>query len=252
MGIEKISICIITKMSAKTLTQTLDSTLPFSEVVILDNGSTDETLQVARRYPNVKWVESPFIGFGPLRNLAATHASKEWILALDSDEILSPPLIEELETLQLRRTSVYAILRHNFYRGKRIRGCGWQNESVIRLYNRGVTGYRNQAVHESVDADALQVVRLKSPLLHTPYRSVSCFLEKMERYTTLFAEEKKGSSSIYKAIGHGLFAFFRSYVLKRGFLDGKEGFEISLYNGNTAFYKYLKLMEVNGRRLKQR
>jgi glycosyltransferase involved in cell wall biosynthesis len=249
MAIQKIAICILTKNAAATLPQTLDSVKRFSEVVILDNGSTDETLEIARGYPNTRCEKTPFIGFGPLRNKAAAHATKDWILALDSDEVLSQPLLEELEKLSLDPKCVYAIPRHNFYRGRRIRGCGWQNEQVVRLYNRSSAAYQTQAVHESIDTSSLRVVELKMPILHTPYSSIGSFLEKMERYTTLFAEERKGKipSSIYKAIGHGFFAFFRSYFLKRGFLDGKEGFEISLYNGNTAFYKYLKLMEANGR-----
>jgi hypothetical protein len=93
----------------------------------------------------------------------------------------------------------------------------------------------------------MKVHTLSSPMIHTPYRSMKDFLAKMQSYSTLFAEQHKGkkSSSLPKAIAHGSFAFLKSYLLKKGLLDGKEGFIISLYNGHTAFYKYMKLLELN-------
>ncbi len=240
-----ISVCILTKNSAASLGKTLDSVRPFSEVLLLDNGSTDNTLAIASAYPNVKIHQSPFVGFGPLRNKAAALASHDWILAIDSDEIVSPALASEIFALRL--DGAYLIPRHNFYNGKRIRGCGWDPEAVVRLYNRQQTRYSDAAVHEALLVPPHEAIRLKSPLLHTPYRSTSDFLAKMEHYSTLFARQYAGKrkSSFAKALGHGAFAFFRSYLLKRGWLCGKEGFIISFYNGSTAFYKYLKLAEAN-------
>lgn len=240
-----ISVCILTKNSAASLSKTLDSVRPFAEVVLLDNGSTDNTLAIASAYPNVKIHQAPFIGFGPLRNKAAALASHDWILALDSDEIVSPALATEIFSLKL--AGAYLIPRHNFYNGKRIRGCGWDPEAVVRLYDRRQTRYSEAPVHEALLVPPDQAIRLKSPLLHTPYRSISDFLAKMEHYSTLFAQQYAGKkkSSFAKALGHGAFAFFRSYLLKRGWLCGKEGFLISFYNGSTAFYKYLKLAEAN-------
>lgn len=245
-----ISLCILTKNAATTLRETLDSTRDFSEVVLLDNGSTDETLELAQTYPNVRIHHHPFIGFGPLRNEAAKKASSDWILALDSDEVISPSLQQEILSLSLQDpTQVYAIQRHNHYNGKHIRGCGWDNDWVNRLYNRNFTSYSDAPVHESVVLKGQSPTRLKHPLHHTPYRSISDFLHKMQQYSSLFAEQYKHTkkSSLAKAIGHGFFAFFRSYFLKNGWRCGKEGFEISVYNGNTTFYKYLKLKEATQR-----
>jgi glycosyltransferase involved in cell wall biosynthesis len=232
-----ISVCILTKNSAATLKATLDSTRSFPEVLILDNGSTDATLALARTYPNVRIIEHPFIGFGPLRNLAARLATHDWILALDSDEVLSSPI-----TAPLDPAFAYLFPRHNFYNNKRIRGCGWDPEHVARLYHRDNAHFSEAQVHESLLAPRLQ--SLSIPLLHTPYRSTADFLAKMQHYSTLFAEQNRGKkSSFTKALGHGLFAFFRSYILKRGIFCGREGFLISLYNANTTFYKYIKLAE---------
>jgi glycosyltransferase involved in cell wall biosynthesis len=238
-----ISVCILTKNASSTIAKTLESTRPFPEVLILDNGSTDNTLEIARSFPNTVIHKMPFIGFGPLRNEAARLAKHDWILALDSDEVLSNP--EEILSLKLDSDRAYSLPRHNFFNGKQIKGCGWGKEQIARLYNKKKSSYCLSFVHESLLAK--NPIPLSFPLLHTPYRTTSEFLAKMQHYSTLFAEQNrhKKNSSISKAILHALFAFLKSYILKRGFLDGGEGFFISLYNANTAFYKYMKLLEAN-------
>lgn len=240
-----ISICILTKNAGATLRATLDSVCTFPEVILLDNGSTDNTLSIAKEFPNVRIFDSPFIGFGPLRNKASQLASHDWILCIDSDEILSPSLNKEIRQLSLDPHTAYLFPRHNYYNGKRIRGCGWDPERVARLYHRNFSRYSDSQVHESLIAPSLH--KLHSPLLHTPYRSTAEFLTKMQHYSTLFAEQYRGkrSSSFSKALAHGIFAFLRSYFFKRGIFCGAEGFTISLYNANTTFYKYLKLAEAN-------
>ncbi len=242
---DSISVCILTKNAQESLPQTLDSVQVFSEVLILDNGSTDATLEIARKYANVKIHVTKFCGFGRLRNQIAELAKNDWIFALDSDEVLTDSLIQEILTTSLNPSFAYSIPRHNFYRGKRIRGCGWGNDFVARLYHRKKARFSDAEVHESLETKHL--LRLKSPILHTPYRTTSDFLAKMQHYSTLFAKQYQGKkqSSFGKALFSALFAFFRSYILKRGILDGQNGFLISFYNGSTAFYKYLKLKEMN-------
>lgn len=243
MNTQKITVCILAKNAEQTIQATLDSVQSFPEVLIFDTGSTDSTLTIASKYPNVTIHQSPFIGFGPLRNAIAACAKNDWIFALDSDEIISPSLKSEINQLSLSQAFAYVVPRHNFYNGKRIRGCGWSPDRVARLYHRNHNQFSEAFVHESIQTN--HRINLKSPLLHTPYRSTEDFLAKMQHYSTLFAQQYKGkrTSSFTKALGHGIFAFFRSYVLKHGILDGSEGFTISLYNANTAFYKYLKLSE---------
>lgn len=240
-----ISVCILTKNSAATLKATLDSIQSFPEVIILDTGSSDETLAIAKNYSNVQIAESPFIGFGPLKNKATSLASHDWILTIDSDEVLSPNLVTEIKNQTLNPLLAYRIPRYNFYNGKRIRGCGWGGEQIARLFHRQHAKYSEDQVHESLVAK--QFFSLRSPLYHTPYRSTADFLAKMQHYSTLFAEQNqnKKRSSLGIALAHAIFAFFRSYILKRGITGGKEGFIISFYNANTTFYKYLKLAEKN-------
>ena len=246
MSLSKISVCILSKNSSQTISETLASVKDFSEILVLDNGSTDNTIEIVKKHANAKVIEHAFIGFGFLRNKAAEHAASDWILALDTDEILSDALLEELKTLELsNEQAVYSTPRKNFYNGKWIRGCGWHPDRVTRLYNRKATKFRDVQVHESLITDESQIISLKSPLLHTPFRSTAEFLSKMQHYSSLFANQNAPfrKSSLPKAFFHSLFAFFRSYFFQKGFLLGAEGFIVSLYNSNTTFYKYLKLWE---------
>lgn len=243
-----ISVTILTRNCEQTLRPTLQSLKSFSEVIVWDTGSTDSTLEIAKEFPNVKTVTGTFVGFGPTHNLASSQASHDWILSIDSDEVLSPELIDEIQQLKLNEDQVYSLNRKNFFNKKWIRWCGgWHPDRVVRLYHRQKTHFSDAQVHEKIISNHLKVVELNSSLLHTPYRNMSDFLSKMQTYSTLFAEQnrQKKSSCIWKAILHGWQAFIKSYFFKRGFLGGKEGFIISAYNGHTAFYKYLKLMEVN-------
>lgn len=243
-----ITAAILTKNSATTLKATLESLQSFPEVLVFDTGSTDSTLDIAKTFSNARIVQAPFTGFGPSRNAAAAAAQFDWILAIDSDEILSQELIEEIRTLKLDEQAVYSIPRKNFFNQKWIRCCaGWHPDAVFRLYHRKKTCFNAAQVHEHLQSAHFKKISLRHPLLHTPYQNLEDFLAKMQTYSSLFAAQNQGkrSSSLSKAIFHGSFAFFKSYILKWGFLGGKEGFIISAYNGHTAFYKYLKLMERN-------
>lgn len=246
--VRMISVTIITKNCQDTLAATLESLQKFPEVLVYDSGSSDATLDIAEKFPNVKIFKGQFTGFGPTHNTASSLALNDWVLSIDSDEVLSPELVEEVLNLKLDPRCVYEISRKNYFNGKWVRWCGgWHPDPVIRLYHRQTTRFTDDAVHEKVKSDGLRTVPLASPLFHTPYRTMGDFLSKMQNYSSLFAEQHKGKkhSSMGKAIAHGWFAFIKSYFLKKGFLGGKEGFIISAYNGHTAFYKYLKLMEVN-------
>jgi len=242
-----ISVTLLTKNNEDTLEATLRSLASFPEILLYDTGSTDKTLEIARTFPNVHVQQGLFSGFGPTHNLVSSLAKHDWILSIDSDEELSPELVAEIHALPLNPTHVYALRRHNYFNGKHIRWCaGWHPDIVVRLYHRKKTRFTDAAVHERVITQGLLTVTLSSPLYHTPYRNMSAFLQKMQTYSTLFAEQSTTSSSLFKALVHSWFAFFKSYILKRGFLGGKEGFIISAYNGHTAFYKYLKLAEKTG------
>ncbi len=236
---------MLTKNAGATIRETLNSLTTFPEVVVVDNGSTDETKRIVSEYKNVRWFEREFTGFGNLRNVASALATNDWILAVDADEVVTEELLREIEGLHKDPETAYSMPRNNYYNNKHIRGCGWYPDRVIRLYHRKHNQYSPTQVHESVVAK--KVVPLTSPLKHTPFRTTAEFLAKMQHYSTLFAQQHAGQkkSSAIKAFFHSLFAFFRSYFLQGGWKLGAEGFTISLYNSNSVYYKYLKLSEAN-------
>lgn len=238
-----ISVTVLTKNSEELIRRCLEALKSFDEVVVLDNGSTDKTIEIASSFKNVKVFKSPFIGFGPLKNVAASKASHDWILSIDVDEVLKEKTLIEIKELLLDPKCVYSFPRENRFIGKTIKASGWSPDRVLRLYNRANTSYSNAMVHESVEIKGMGVVSLKGALEHDSYRHVGDLLTKMQHYSTLFAEENKGRkrSSLFKAIVHAKFAFFKTYFLKWGFLDGVEGYVIAKYNADTAYYKYLKL-----------
>lgn len=247
-----ISATVLAKNSARTIEKTLKSLAFVDEVLVIDTGSTDQTMEIAREFPNVKLFELPFKGFGMTHNEASQLASNEWILSIDSDEVVPEALAKEIQEMDLLNPkSVFAIKRKNIYRGKWIWFCGWWPDEQVKLYHRQTTHYSEALVHEAIITRGVKTYQLNNPLIHTPYADTEGFLHKMQLYSTLFAKERSEGKqrerskrvSPFTAVGHALFAFFKSYVLKRGFCGGWEGFLISIYNANTAFYKYVKLWE---------
>jgi glycosyltransferase involved in cell wall biosynthesis len=244
-----ISVTILVKNGEGRIGQVLHSLKKFSEIILVDTGSTDQTLPIAKKFPNVKIFERPFTGFGPLHNEAAQLAQNNWILSIDADEVLTEELSDEIFSLKLDIFTVYELPFINFYHGKKILWCGWYPENHVRLYHRQKTNFTEMLVHEGIDTTDMKKQRLHHPIHHYSYEKISDFLIKMERYSTLFALQNAGkkASSPSKALAHGMAAFFKSFILKKGFLGGYEGLLISCYNAHTAFYKYLKLYEANAR-----
>ncbi|HEX7046031.1 MAG TPA: glycosyltransferase family 2 protein [Gammaproteobacteria bacterium] len=244
-----ITVTMLTKDSARFVEKALAALGGFDEVIVLDNGSTDNTLEIAARFSNVKIVQHEFIGFGPLKNMAATAAKHDWILNVDSDEIMTPELATELQNMTLNAARVYTVPMLNHYRGKPIRGCGWGGMRKRRLYNRARTQFRNDMVHEKLELPAGVNIsdEIRGSLHHYMYNSVHQLLHKMQLYTELFAEQNVGrkKSGVIGASGHALWAFIRDYFIKRGFLDGAEGWLICVTAANVVFYKHMKLREAN-------
>jgi len=245
-----ISVAIIVKNGEQYLEQCLQSLALFDEVLLLDTGSTDRTMEIASGFDNVRIEQREFAGFGPTKNLVASLAKHDWILSVDSDEVLTTELSEEIRALSLDETQVYRFSRHSYYRGRFIRGCGWYPDKILRLYNKQWTAFNDNQVHESVVVKAgMGVTDLQGALKHYPYDSAGSLVDKLQFYSTLFAEQNQGkrASSPMKAVAHGMGAFMKGYVIRKGFLDGYAGFHIALCQGLAAYLKYLKLYEANRR-----
>lgn len=249
---QKISVCIIAKNAQATLKECLESVREFDEIILLDNGSTDSTLQIANdfntTYGNLRIKQSEFIGFGALKNLCVSYAKNEWILSLDSDEVLESSA--EIKALDLKPQNIYALPRKNLYKGEWIKACGWSPDFVWRLFNKNFTHFNENIVHESVIIPPnAQKIRLQGHIRHYAYDNISQFLDKLQRYTSLYVEQNYNKNnpkniSMFKAIMRGLWAFVRSYFLRKGIFYGYKGFIISLCAGLGTFFKYAKLYEI--------
>ena len=246
-----ISATILTKNSESLLAEVLASLAWCDEVVVFDTGSTDSTRAIAAAFANVSLHElsGPFPGFGRAHRQAVELARNDWILSVDSDEIVSPALAAEIAALSLNPRTVYAIPFQNYYNGRHITTCGWAPDRHERLFNRRATNFCTSEVHERVQTAALAVAPLKHSMTHYSYRSIDDFLRKMSAYSNLFAGQNGGKkrASPAKAVARSIWAFFKSYILERGILQGGEGLTISAYKSQLVFWKYLMLHEANRR-----
>jgi len=237
---------MIVNNAQKTLDAVLSALHEFDEVVIYENNSTDKSAQIAKSYANVTYISGEFLGFGPTKNKAISYASHEWILSLDSDEILSETFVNNLKKTHLDDKSVYTILRTNYYKDRQIKHC-WGNDIIIRLFNKNKTKFTDKKVHEKIVADGLEIKALEGEVKHYPYSSISDFIVKLDKYSTIYAQDNAGkkSSSPLKAFANGSFSFLKTYFIKGGFLDGYAGLIIAFSHMATNFYKYIKLYELN-------
>ena len=248
--IPSISVILITKNEILNIAECLSSLSGFAdEIVVVDNQSSDGTLEIAQEF-NAKIIPtSSWPGFGPQKNIALSHASCDWVLSIDADERLTPELIQEMKSQLLDPHDVvcFAIPRLSQYCGKFIHHSGWYPDYVDRLFKRGQARFSDHLVHERLLPDG-KTKQLKNHLIHYSYRNFEQVINKVNQYSTLGAEQafQHGkSSSVFSAIVHGFWAFFRTFIVRRGFLDGKYGFALAISNGQASYYKYIKLMYLN-------
>ena len=250
MDVKRISVTILVRNAEATIGECLASVAAFGEIIVLENGSTDGTLdgvvEFARRHGRVHIHHHDFIGFGPLKNLAAARAHNDWILSLDADEVLEPECLEHIRILDLDPDEVGAISRRNLYRGEWIRACGWSPDYVQRLFNRTTVGFTDAQVHECL---ALQprhrVICLKGHLRHYAFDGIAALLDKLQRYSTLWAEQNLDHEvSVLSALTHAQWSFLRCYLLQKGIAYGFRGLVISLCNSLGVLFKYFKLYEI--------
>lgn len=236
-----VSVVIIASNAELTIDATLHSLRPFPDVLLYLNDSTDGTRGIAAGHPNVTVADGPFAGFGPTRNHAADRARHDWVLSIDSDETIPPALAAEIGALALDDVNaVYALKRDNYFLGKHVRHGGWGRDTLVRLYNRTRHRFNDALVHERVEPRAgAPVTLLVHSFRHHAVRNLDQLLLKIIQYSELAAADKT-TRSFLVVLGAAHFAFFRSYVLQLGFLEGWRGVVIAVSNFNGRFFRYTK------------
>ena len=237
----KVTATLITCNEAVNVAAALASVAWADEIVVVDSESTDGTADVARRH-GARVEVRPWPGYSAQKNYAASIASHDWILSLDADERVTPPLAGEIRALIAADPASrgYRIPRISHYLGRWIRGTDWYPDYQLRLYDRRAGTWNGRRVHESVALNG-EPGRLQNELQHFPYRDISDHLATIDRYTTLAAEQMRADGrtvSLGAVVLHPSFAFLRNYLLRRGFLLGGAGFVVSALN---AYYVFLKL-----------
>ncbi|EAH9447854.1 glycosyltransferase [Campylobacter jejuni] len=250
MNLKQISIIIIVKNAEQTLLECLNSLKDFDEIILLNNESSDNTLNIANEFKkdfaNLYIYHNAFIGFGALKNLALSYAKNDWILSIDADEVLENECIKEFKNLELQEDNIIALSRKNLYKGEWIKACGWWPDYVLRIFNKNFTRFNNNLVHESLILPSnAKKIHLKNGLRHYAFRDISHLIDKMQYYSSLWAKQNiHKKSGVLKANLRAFWTFFRNYFLKNGFLYGYKGFIISVCNALGTFFKYMKLYEL--------
>lgn len=245
---EKISAVIITKNEADNIGRCLDSLHWADEIVVVDSGSTDNTMEICRDY-GAKVIETEWRGFGKTKQLAVNSAKYDWVFSIDADEEVTPKLADRLKSIRKAgpHASGYRIKRNSFYLGKMIRYSGWNRDYPLRLFNRKYGNFNDKRVHESVKIKGT-VGKIEERILHYTYPTISSYIKKMDLYSTLGAEllkDKNKKAGIFKALFHAKIKFIKMYFINLGFLDGKAGLALALNSAFSVYLKYLKLWQMN-------
>ena len=243
-----ISVIIITKNEAHSIEACLKSIIWANEVIVVDSASDDETISICKKY-GAKVFQNDWQGFGKQKNYALSKATGDWVLSIDADERVTPELEQEIRnTISSPQTTIaWEIPRLSSLCGRYIQHCGWRPDRVTRLFKREYANFSDEIVHEKLIANG-KVGTLRNHLLHESIESLDEMLSKMNQYTSagaLILFEKNQKTSLTKAILKAFWAFFRCYFLRAGFLDGREGFIISVSMAESSYYKQLKLMMMN-------
>ncbi|HCS13834.1 MAG: alpha-L-glycero-D-manno-heptose beta-1,4-glucosyltransferase [Zetaproteobacteria bacterium CG06_land_8_20_14_3_00_59_53] len=240
-----VSVFIPVLNEADKIAAAVQSVAWADEIVVIDTGCTDDTVAIAREL-GCRIETLTFEGFGKLRNDAVALCTHDWVLSIDADERCTPALQTEiLAALEGGpEFDLYYIPRRNYFMGREIRHCGWYPDYCQpKLFKKGALIYRDDMVHEGFDIHG-RLGYLKSDVLHFSFRDLDQIIHKMNRYSTLGMQkmlQQGKTSGMGKALLRGLWAFFRIYVLKLGFLDGWPGFVIALGNFEGTYYRYAKL-----------
>lgn len=240
----KISVVIIAKNEEINIEDCLKSVQWTDEIVLVDAESEDKTVEIAKKYTDKVYVHK-WEGYSKQKQFAMSLTRNEWILSLDSDERVTPELREEIEGKIDGSYDAYKIRRKNYFLGKHITGCGWDNDYQLRLFKKSKADITDKLVHESFFVNG-KVGKLTGRMLHFPYRNLRDAVIKINNYSTLEALQKYKTKHVSPVdfIIHPVGAFFQHFIIRRGFKDGKYGLMVSLLHAMTNLQTYMKMWEL--------
>lgn len=245
-----LGVALIALNAAPRLAQCLDALAFADRIVLIDGGSRDGTAEIARAHGAQVLVETDWPGFGPQKNRALDALDTDWILSIDTDEVVTPELAQSIRAaIAAPQADVYAVDRLSSFCGQLIKHSGWYPDWIPRLFKRGAARFSDDLVHERLVFSG-PVQRLEGTLLHYSYEDLETVLRKLDAYSSAGARQRFAAGQrggLGKALARGAWAFLRTYVLRRGFLDGRAGLMIAIFNAETVYYRFLKLDAAAGR-----
>ena len=239
-----LSVVIITKDEAENIAGALESVRWAEDIVVVDSGSRDATVEIAKRYTD-RVTTRAWEGYGAQKNHATGLAAHDWVLSLDADERVSPELAAEIRALMLSAPPMqgYRIPRTTWYLGRWIRSTTWYPDWQLRLYDRRAARWNTRHVHESVTVDG-RVGKLGSEIRHYSYRDLSHHLSTIDRYTTLAVTQQVSEhrrATVLDLLVRAPIAFGQNYIVKMGIRDGVPGLIVSIMNSYYVWLKFAKL-----------
>ena len=243
---EPVSATLITHNEAVNIEEALQSLAWADEIVVVDSGSTDATIEICRRYTG-RIFRRDWTGFVDQKNYAVSQAAHDWIIALDADERIGSELAREINDLRRAgfQKAGYRMPRVAYFMGRWIRHGDWYPDYQLRLFDRRLSLWRGGRVHESVRVEGTPGL-LRGEIQHYTYRSLSDYLRRLETYSTLAARDYQADgrkASLARMLGNPCAAFLKGYMLKRGFLDGAPGLMVAIMGAVSVYFKYAKLYE---------
>jgi len=239
---QSIGIIVITFNESLKIKACLESVKWADEIIVLDSGSIDNTVEICKKYTDKVYV-TDWPGFGPQKNRALAYASCDWVLSIDADECVTSELKKEIQNIVSHgEFNVYDIPRLSSFCGKYLNHGGWRPDYVARLFKRESASFSNDLVHERLIFKSRKG-KLRESLMHASIDDLDSMLSKINAYSTAGTQrilDKGKQVGLLSALSHGFWIFFRTYFLRLGFLDGKEGFIMAISAGENTYYRYLK------------
>lgn len=243
------SVAVITKNEANNLPDCLKSIAFAEQIVVVDSGSTDDTVKIASDFGCEVFIE-PWQGFGPQKQFAIDKCRNKWILVLDADERIPQETaltIKNIVSNDSGSAAGYSFPRKNYFQGRWIRHSGWWPDRIVRLFQKDRGQMSPAKVHESIVVNG-PVQELDVPIEHYTESRLSQILLKIDHYSTLAAQEafdQGRKASVWSATLRAVLTFLQDYFLKLGVLDGAQGFTLAITDSVNKFFKYAKLAELN-------